>query len=278
MGKRTGVYALVLCVLLTPLNVSASTASELYETYNMECDTTLPVEITDTIKSYNSAKKYATQYTYVVKSEFDTSALQLEHSQIENLLKELENELLSGYSKDIADIYAIEDEYLYLQQRLLDIESTLQSYTVEAAELNVGDVPSYSEYKEALQNKNEIIAKREIGNLNIKVPVQSLAKCITHSDEASSYKVIDSTGVLSTFNGEVKDVILEEDNSYTVTIDNFNGIETTVANLESVDVIPGDTVYQNQRIGYVLGSKVVFKLCLNGVFVDISQIFVEESL
>ena len=278
MGKRTGVYALVLCVLLTPLNVSASTASELYETYNMECNTTLPVEITDTIKSYNSAKKYATQYTYVVKSEFDTSALQLEHSQIENLLKELENELLSGYSKDIADIYDIEDEYLYLQQRLLDIESTLQSYTVEAAELNVGDVPSYSEYKEALQNKNEIIAKREIGNLNIKVPVQSLAKCINHSDEESSYRVVDSTGVLSTFNGEVKDVILEEDNSYTVTIDNFNGIETTVANLESVDVIPGDTVYQNQRIGYVLGSKVVFKLCLNGVFVDISQIFVEESL
>lgn len=278
MGKRTGVYALVLCVLLTPLNVSASTASELYETYNMECNTTLPVEITDTIKSYNSAKKYATQYTYVVKSEFDTSALQLEHSQIENLLKELENELLSGYSKDIADIYAIEDEYLYLQQRLLDIESTLQSYTVEATELNVGDVPSYSEYKEALQNKNEIIAKREIGNLNIKVPVQSLAKCITNSDEESSYKVVDSTGVLSPFNGEVKDVILEEDNSYTVTIDNFNGIETTVANLESVDVIPGDTVYQNQRIGYVLGSKVIFKLCLNGVFVDISQIFVEESL
>lgn len=278
MGKRTGVYALVLCVLLTPLNVSASTASELYETYNMECNTTLPVEITDTIKSYNSAKKYATQYTYVVKSEFDTSALQLEHSQIENLLKELENELLSGYSKDIADIYAIEDEYLYLQQRLLDIESTLQSYTVEATELNVGDVPSYSEYKEALQNKNEIIAKREIGNLNIKVPVQSLAKCISNSDEESSYKVVDSTGVLSPFNGEVKDVILEEDNSYTVTIDNFNGIETTVANLESVDVIPGDTVYQNQRIGYVLGSKVIFKLCLNGVFVDISQIFVEESL
>lgn len=279
MGKFAKVITtvfLVACLFPAEI-VQASDVSELYSLYNEECTSTLPEEITSTVTSYNNAKKYVSMYTYVINSEYDTSTLVNELTSINEELVDIEYKLIGGYSVCEADMLVLESRYSDLLERKDDIEKSLKSYSVDITSLDVNTVPTYSEYKDAVKKKNDYVSKREIGDLeNLKIPVQSEALLVYNSDDYTTYRVIDNTGVLSMFNGVVEKVYVDDFYGLTVIVDNYNGVKSYFCNLEYTDVAAGDTVYQNQRIGYVLGSKAVFRLSLAETFVDCSILFEEE--
>lgn len=278
MGKRAAIFTLgIFCFMLLSTHVKAASAEEVYEVYDMEYSVDIPKEVTETIRAYDNAKKYVSMYTYVVNSEYDIESLTLKQTQIETELRIIESKLLSGYDTPQVELYSLEDEYHSLKTQLENIRSSLHTYSIEMESVTANSVPTYTEYKEAVQTKNDIVARMQIGEVEqLKVPVQSVAKLIKHDTKSTIYKVIEGTGVLSPFNGVVDKVYVDKDYGLCVVFDNYNGIKTYVCNLETVDITEGDTVYQNQRIGYALGSTVLFKMSLSDTFVDISKIFVEE--
>lgn len=281
MGKkycRAALAVLLLLLLLLPAEVvHASDVEELYDVYDKEFTSSMPEDIVDKIKSYEDAKRYVSMYTYVINSEYDTSVLTEELNSINSRLVELEIDLMSGYDKELSAILSIEEEYKVLTERKLDIESTLQSFPITINSIDVKSVPSYADYKDAVKQKNDFISKREIGNLTeMQVPVQSAAVLADNSADYTSYKVLDNTGILSPLNGTVEKVYVDDVFGLSIVVDNYNGVKTYMCNLEYADVTEGDTVYQNQRVGYCLGSKAVFRLSISDDFVDISKLFKED--
>ncbi|MCM1234399.1 MAG: M23 family metallopeptidase [Ruminococcus flavefaciens] len=279
MGTKTRftlVFLVALCLLVPPLRCNAASVSELYQLYGKEFEVDVPDDVVHTISAYNGAKKYVSMYNYVVNSEFDDKALQDELKQLHARLDDLSYQLRNSYAASISHILDLEEEYSTCIKRIQDIESSYVSYDLNDSDSAPVNVPSYSEYSEAMRTKNNILALTEIGEIgNLKVPAQSSARLIDDSDDMCNYKVIDGTGVLSLFNGVVKDVVVDDDFGLTVIVDNNNGVLTYFCNLEIVDVQPGETVYQNQRLGYVYGTRLILRLQLGDDFVNISKLLEE---
>ena len=276
MGKRKYEFiALLLCML--PVSVQASTADDLYKVYNKGYVTEVPETVVQTISKYDSAKRYASMYTYVINSEYDDTELLSKEAAMEEELKQLEIELLDGYSKPLAELYELEDRYYSIKEDLANLKSSRVSYVVDTESVKADEIPTYSEYKEAIRIRDDCLAKNNIGSLdNLSVPLQAQAYLVDSNEDKSVYKTIDGTGVLSIFNGVVDKIYETREDGICCVIDNYNGIKTYLCSLETVDVSEGDTVYQNQRIGYLKGTTAIFKLSLYGKFVDISKIFTEE--
>lgn len=279
MGKKTrnNISLLAaLAVLWTPLVCRAADVSELYQLYDEEYKVDIPEEILTTINTYDYAKKYVSMYNSVVSSEYDTSILEQELSNLLEEKDELTNALRSGYTRDLQESLALEDRYAEVLARIDNVQAAMQSFAVDVTTIDAGSVPSYSEYTTAMREKNAIMAEQEIGQLSdIEVPAQSGAKLLSHNSEFSSYRVVDGTGVLSVFNGVVDDVYISDDYGLVVVVDNKNGVKTHFCNLELADVVIGETVYQNQRLGYVYGTKLLLRMQLGDTFVDISKLFTE---
>ena len=275
MGKRA--VAVVLLCLVFSTRAYAADVTELYEKYDMEYTAEVPEEVLETIQKYDNAKRYVSMYSYVINSEYDIESLVNKQLELEKYLLQLESELEAGYNKPLSDIYSLEDEYYTTKHQLDNISKSLQTYVIETESIETKDVPSYSKYKEALQSKNDIVSKRNIGSLDdLKVPVQSESILVDSSNDCSVYKVINNTGALSPFNGVVESIIVDEEYGLCCILNHHNGVQSFLCHLESVDVEEGDTVYQNQRIGYVQGNQFIFRLKLKDVFVDASKIFTEE--
>lgn len=280
VGKKAGKWLSLLAalaVLLFPINSKAADVSELYHTYGKDYEVEIPEDTLNTITAYDSAKKYVSMYNAVVSSEYDTTMLSSELEQLEEERARIADKLLAGYTMDMSALLELEDRYVYVINRIDDIESSLVSYNVEVSSIDAGAVPSYSEYSDAMREKNDILAKQEIGNIeNLQVPVQSSARLLEHSDDMSTYKVIDGTGVLSLFNGVVDDVFISDEYGLTVVVNNQNGVKTHFCNMEFADVVIGETVYQNQRLGYVYGTKLLLRMQLGDDFVDVSKLLHTE--
>lgn len=263
-------------LLLIPIRAEAADVADLYAVYDMEYEVSIPEEIVTTISNYNNAKKYVYMYNYVANSEYDTKVLEQQIAIVDEELREIEQQLLNGYSLSQSTLFDLEDTYVALTERKYRLESSLISYDVSDASVSVDSVPTYSEYMDALRTKNDLLAMNDIGNItDLVVPVQSKARLLEHTNDSSEYRVIDNTGILSPFNGVVEDTIVDDEWGLTLIINNYNGVKTYLCNLESIEVMPGSTVYQNQRVGFVLGTRAVFRMSLDDEFVDISKIFVE---
>ena len=275
MGKRA--VAVVLLCLVFSTRAYAADVTELYEKYDIEYTAEVPEEVLETIQKYDNAKRYVSMYSYVINSEYDIESLVNKQLELEKYLLQLESELKAGYNKPLSAIYELEDEYYTAKQQLDNISKSLQTYVIETEYIETKDVPSYSKYKEALQSKNDIVSKRNIGSLDdLKVPVQSESILVDSSNDCSVYKVINNTGALSPFNGVVESIVVDKEYGLCCILNHHNGVQSFLCHLESVDVEEGDTVYQNQRIGYVQGNQFIFRLKLKDVFVDASKIFTEE--
>ena len=280
VGSKAGkglIVLVALALLVQPIQCRAASALELYQLYGKDYVVEIPEDITRTISTYNGAKRYVSMYSCVVASEYDTQELTAELNQCRNRIQDISSYLIDGYSRSQSELAMLESEYAELYNRIEAIESTLISYDVEVTSISSGDVPTYSEYSEAMRKKNDLQASLQIGNIQeLEVPAQSSARLLSNSDDMCSYRVVDGTGVLSVFNGVVEDVIVSDDYGLTVIVDNNNGIHTYFCNLEYADVVPGETVYQNQRVGYVYGTKLILRMQLGDEFVDISKLFKEE--
>ena len=279
MGSKAikSLIAILLLITLIPtLDVRAASVKDLYNFYDIDYDTEVPSQLSETIKGYDSAKKYVEMYHHVVTSEFDTTCIDIELQNIDIRLSEIENELLGGYYLTLNDIYLLEDEYYSLLERKDDLIKSLETYTVDVDSVNTSNVPSYEDYKNAVRDKNDFTAKLEIGVVdNLTVPLQSEAILIESTDLSSTYKTVTGTGVLSLFNGVVESVE-DSDNGLSIVINHYNGVKSYYDYLEETSLVEGATVYQNQNIGYILGNKLNLRLSLNGEFVNVSELFKEE--
>lgn len=280
MGEKAYKWLMLfvaLVLLAQPCAVHAASVSELYTLYGKTFEVDIPEDILHTISTYNNAKRYVSMFNYVVNSEYDTESIRNEIAALDAELATLESKLMSGINSNIVDLQLLEDTYVSMLKRRTNLEQSLISYTVDDSEFDPGSVPTYSEYSEAMRTKNAVMADLEIGNIDdLMVPAQSQAKLMEVRDTECVYKVIEGTGVLSLFNGTVEDVIVDDEYGLSVIVDNKNGVKTYFCNLEIADVTPGETVYQNQRLGYVYGSKLILRLELDEDFVDISKLLVEE--
>ena len=254
------------------LECKASSAIDLYKFYKKELIVEIPEEVTNKIKSYDNAKRYAQMYTYVVNSEYDKAAIELRLETINREISKISTQLISGYNISQHVLYQLESEYMSLVEQRDNILKSMETYDVNVESVAIEEVPKYSEYKEALQIRNDILSKCEIGTVsNLGIPVQSAAIHVGFDEQYAIYKVIDNTGVLSMFNG-----IVESIDDGVVKINNHNNIVTYIKNLSSIDVKVGDTVYQHQRIGYSDGMFIKFALELDGEFQDLSLLLNEE--
>lgn len=279
MGKKAAkaIVIALLCAASIQLPVHAATASDLYEVYGKEFTVDLPEDVVAKIRAYESAKKYVSMYNYVANSEFDVKAIEDEIRVTTRERDSVSNELLAGYDKSTAELFELESRYTELSNKLDRLQKSLESFDVDVTPVNIGDVPTYSEYVEALRERNDILGSTEIGDLEeLQVPVQSLATCKSLDDTSATYRCVEGTGVVSLFNGTVEKVYVDDTYGLCVCIDNHNGIKTYFCNLELVDVMEGETVYQYQRIGYVYGSTITLQLQLDEEYVDITKILAEE--
>lgn len=273
---RATVIVFAALLLLTPIHVRAESVSELYDLYGIDYEVDIPTEILETIRAYNYAKRYVSMYNYVTGSDFDKAAIESEIAELQCTVSQLRDVLLSGYSISDDLLASYEDEYSTCVRRLEDLQSSLVSYELEGSPIDINNVPTYSEYVSAVREKNDILDSADIGTLqNLQVPVQSSARLISSDDNVFIYRVVDDTGTLSLFSGEVTDVSVE-DSSINITVDSGNGVVITYSNLAVAEVIPGDRVLQNQRLGYVHGNRFVMSLSLGETRVDLNTLFAEE--
>lgn len=278
MGAKARAKVIVFAALLflVPMHVKAESVSELYDLYGIEYEVDIPTETLETIRAYNYAKRYVSMYNYVTGSEFDKTAIEAEIADLQETVTRLHNTLLSGYNMSDGLLAAYEDEYSQCVKRMEDLQSSMVSYQLEDSPLDINNVPTYSEYVSAVREKNDILADADIGTLqNLRVPVQSSARLVSSDENVFTYRVVDDTGVLSLFSGEVTDVVVE-DSSINITVDSGNGVIITYGNLAIAEVVPGDRVLQNQRLGYVHGNRFVMSLNLGETRVDLNTLFAEE--
>ena len=79
------------------------------------------------------------------------------------------------------------------------------------------------------------------------------------------------------FNGKVEAIEEDPDYGLTITVNSNNDVYYYICNLHEATVKVGDTVYQGQNVGYIMDTQAVFRLKLNGTFVDVSRLDSKEN-
>lgn len=277
---RKAAIAFILCsgLLCSTLAPSAITVEELYDFYDIAYEVEIPQNITETIKNYNAAQRYLKQYHYVASATYDTEPIEADLKKVKTEMDEVETELRKGYSLTLSEIYDLEERYEELLDDKKHLESALVIHEPDWSSEVAVNVPDYSGYEEAVHERDAIIASTEIGNIkDIEVPVQAKALLYDNSDEMTIYKTVSGASVLAMFNGTVTSIDKDKDYGLTVTIDHNNGVYSYCCNLKDACVKVGDTVYQGQVVGYTLDSLAVFRLKLDGTFVDVSCLYKQEE-
>lgn len=276
--KKTAAFVVTVCMLMQPLVVNAESVDKLYEKYDIDYEVVIPQNVTETLKNYNAAQRYVKMYHYVASSIFDKTEIQSELSEKEKELKTIEKQLRGGYNKTIVEIYELENKYLELSDDVNRLQSSLKDYQPDWGSEVAENVPDYSGYIEAKKIKDEIVSSKEIGLVTeAKVPVASKALLLDNSDTYTVYKTISGTGVNAMFNGKVEAIEEDPDYGLTITVNSNNDVYYYICNLHEATVKVGDTVYQGQNVGYIMDTQAVFRLKLNGTFVDVSRLYSKEN-
>lgn len=276
MGSKTRKWlnaCLIVLLLSNPLTVHAeTTAVDLYNFFDIPYSLVYPEEVLDTINTYMYAQKFDHMYKYVVTSQYDETILTDRIEAAESRIKVIEEELAYGYSLDKEEIYSLESEYVSLLKHISDERSKLDSVEVKYTVPSNENTPTYYEYVDACNNRASVEAYADIGTFSVpmKAPVASSWLINDFTETSVTFKVAEGTSVNSLWNGEVISIDADK-----LIISCHNEILLGYSGMQSTSVHVGDTVYQGQPIGKAK-SDIKLKLSLNGTFVDISKLFIEE--
>lgn len=271
MGSKTCKAVIAaLSVLMSCTPCYAETASDLYAFYGVDYAIDYPEDVLKTISDYNSAKRYVQMFRYVSESEYDHSIIDNRIEELELQLDKAQKTLMSGYNLSLSEIYAAEDMYKTVTQKLDDACASKECEEIEYQTPSLNSVPSYTEYVEALNTKALIKSREDIGNITgLKYPVSSAALVDSVSDNALTLSVLEGSTVTSLFDGVIAQVT---DDS--ITVYHYNGIYTYYGGVITAYVEKGDTVSQGQSLGSC-GPRLTLKLKLDRDLVNISELFKE---
>ena len=272
MSNYLSKAALAVCLLLvlctTTLSVSALTARELYELFDIDYKSDISEEDLTTIQQYNYAKRYVQMFRYVADSSYDANSIKQKINATEQRLREIESELLGGYYLSSTAIFELESEYQTLTRQLQELKSCIESVELDVKELKPEDVPSYEDFIIAVANKNLADSRSQLGSNSPSI-MTNIHLVSDFDDTTVTYASAPLSIITSLFNGIV--IYADED---TVTVYHYNNIYTSYKGLTPC-VEKGNTIGQGQCIGYSSGILSV-RMKVGGEFVDIHS-YLEDN-
>ena len=272
MGNKTKAGLItVLFVLLFVTPVQASSIEELYALYQIDYVNAYPDGIVKTMRSYQSAQKYVKRYRGVIESDFDSSIYTRRLEKYEAELKNIESMLLDGYDLSLSEIYSLEDKYSSIQSKIKSTQESMAVSENSIEKLDSSDVPTYTEYCEAVSRKAELDSNSPIGDLSkLKVPIKSSFLLDKHNKTSATYMTTDNAPIVALFSGKV----VETSDTY-CKIENSYGVAVYYRNLSDMSYSIGDVVDEGAVIGHSY-SYVTLQLSLDNNFVDITKLFEKE--
>ena len=276
MGTKTKeITALVLVSIIalvsTPIKLEASTVSDLYSYYDVDYSNAYPNNIITTMRNYQNALRYVKKYRGVIESTFDKRLYQDEIKKLSKDLEHVSKLLLDSYDRSLSEIYSLEEQYVALQDRIDNLNKSMSVYSVSTNAIEKEDVPTYSDYCEAVTAKANIDKSDIVGDLDkLEVPIKSSKLLDKHSKTSTTYMTTKDAVITNLFSGYVKDI--GEDY---VVISNDYKIDVYYRNMSSICVDKGDLVSRDDALGTSY-TYVTFQLSLDNNFVDISKLFEKE--
>ena len=271
MGKKVSLI-FILFFLLSSTCYAAST-EQLYSYYGIDRPVYGDPAVQDTIDTYNTASRFVSMYKNLLAAESIQHDNKEQIDSLEYRLKFTESKLDRGYGMSLAEIYQAEEDYTVAKQALKFYKDC--SVSSDRIKLNIPEnPPNLEEYNAAVSKRQEYLAEAEIGSLNnLSVPTESAALVRYNDTDYSSYAVENSSKVFALFNGTVSNVYEDPFFGRCIDFDCSNGVRYTCANLGNILVLPGQKVYQGQTIGFTKSTTAVFRLCLDGKYVDVNKLF-----
>ena len=274
--KASKYLALFFLVLAIPVNVKAAdnTAIKLYQEYDMSFSPVYPEDTIEILNSYAFAERYIYMFRYVDKAQAEDGNDVIE-SRIKTITEEcatIKKQLVEGYYLSESEIYQLESDYANCMIKLDKATKSLESVKVDYSIPSTANTPTYEEYINALNIKDEIDLHTDIGDVKVpmKVPVSSSSVLDSCDNNGVVCNVAEGANVTSLWNGVVKDVT-----SDSIVIDCYNNILIGYAGLKDIKVNVGDSVYQGQIIA-TSEKQLKMKLQLNGTSVNLKKLFEEE--
>lgn len=273
MGSRVR-KAWILGLVLTCASVqvtSAATIKDLYDKYEIDCDVECPPSAIKTIAQYQRAEKYNTMYQYVMESSFDPSILTTRINNLEERLENIESQLLNGCDLDQNAIYALEAEYTKCMKQLQDAQSSMEVCDVSYEIPDIGSIPSYEEYIEAIKIKDMSSPFVEIGDItDCDFPVEGSTIFTELTPTKLSMACVAGSTMYAPLSGRIVDV-----SDGNVTIYCGGEVYMLVDGLKRTAVRVGDTVVQGEVIGKA-EHDYTLKLKIAGKLQDVSRLFDRE--
>lgn len=267
MGTKTLKAVAVFVLLCTSsITVNAATVSDVYNLFGIELTSMYPEDVLNTIADYHRGQRDTAMYKFVEKSEFDNKIILDRISDLESELTRLKKRLLDSYSLQLSEIYALEEEYSVVKEKLSNAKKSSKECSVSVRK---EEFPTEEEFQNALLKKSEIDNELDIGTLPIRYPVTGNCTVKDKTETHISLAVSKEERVSPIANGTVAKVTKNS-----ITIDHGCGIYTYYGNLSSCFVKKGEAVYQGQYLGYT-SDVVVFKMKIQDNFVDVSKLFEE---
>lgn len=268
MGKKdTAVVAAIILLIANPLTARASTVNDLYSVYGIEQNVITDNEALDVIDKYNNVKRFIAMYNYIDLSVPDTTSQDMQIVALERRISQIDTELFNGFNLSISEILDLESEQISARESIDRINKT-REYSIVYIDLPEADeVPTYSEYLEALDRVESVNKANYIGDISkVELPTDN-GEITDHNSEVIRIKCNSPTPVVSVFDGIVSEVT---DNL--VTVISSGNVIVTYDRLSVVTVKTGDVVNQYQQIGYTISS-LNMSMCILDKYYDMWRLF-----
>lgn len=256
--------------MLNTTSVYAANTKSLFLLYDIDYVPTYPQDITDTIESYENAKRYAFMYQYITKIPDKSPVIEKRLEEVDAQLAKVKDKLKNCYFLPMDEITALEEEYTELNDKHNDYTNALHLYTVDNSDYDFSNVPTAKEYYKAVELKKYYSGEHTIGELLVKYPTDEKPTKVTKNAN-EVVLTIPETKVKSMYSGRVTNT-----NNNSVTISHFDGVYTYYGNLKDINVKVGDAVSQYTPIGTAEGD-LTLRLKVANKIVDISKIFYEDQ-
>ena len=223
------------------------------------------------MRNYQNALRYVKKYRGVIESTFYKRLYQDDIKKLSKDLEHVSKLLLDSYDRSLSEIYSLEEQYVALQDRIDNLNKSMSVYSVSANAIEKEDVPTYSDYCEAVTAKANIDKMDIVGDLDkLEVPIKSSKLLDKHSKTSTTYMTTKDAVITNLFSGYVKEV----GDDYVV-ISNDYKMDVYYRNMSSICVDKGDLVSRDDVLGTSY-TYVTFQLSLDNNFVDISKLFEKE--
>ena len=267
--KRVFAVVLLSSVLLSSINVKASTATDIYDLYQLNYAAIYPDGVIETIMAYEQFLKYNTMYTYIEKSTFDTTILDKRIANLQSDIDSVTVKLKNGYDLSVSEIYALEDEYNTKSKQLYEAKQSLSNTAVNPSMPILENTPTKEQYDAAIATKKDIDSKINLGEAITSYPVKGATVKEVKEDQLL-LKTKAGEAVKALYNGTVANI-----SNNSITLYHDSAIYTLYSNLDKINVNVGDVVFQGQEIGTAKES-LLLKMKVNGTLVDVSKLFKKE--